>query len=275
MAAKGDNGSLTMDLFKAIQDFPCKYQYRGMVQYIRQTSKVTVKEFNNMDVSKHFWIDTHNCRCERQINKQCIFELFGAISQESAVDVRSNMIERICLDPLYYKRIGHVILGFKNEVLNEWCDVMAKQTTSADELTIFVLSKIYQRHMVIFNASKPWSTLEPDGEMLEEELFENCQIHLAYMGKDQYATLHRKPFIEQAAPPTLKSMLDPMKIRHRNKRKCQTEPMDLSLQITKSADVSLDTDNSSGNINSSQKPEEEGDHGENLLGGNENKETNG
>ena len=64
MAVKGDNGSLTMDLFKAIQDFPSKYQYRGMVQYIHQTLKVTVKEFNGMDVSKHFWIDTRNCRRE-------------------------------------------------------------------------------------------------------------------------------------------------------------------------------------------------------------------
>ena len=84
-----------MDLFKVIQDFPCKYQYRGMVQYIYQTSKVTVKGFNNMDVSKHFWIDTCNCRREQKINKQCIFELFGAISQESVVGIRCNMIERI------------------------------------------------------------------------------------------------------------------------------------------------------------------------------------
>ena len=141
------------------------------------------------------------------------------------------MVERIHLDPLYYKRIGHVILGFKNLVLNEWCDVMAKQTTSADELAIFALSKIYQRHMVIFNASKPWSTLEPDGEMLEEKLFENCQIHLTYMGKDQYATLHRKPFIELPAPSTPKSMLEPMKLRHTSKCMCQQEPMDLSLPI--------------------------------------------
>ena len=141
------------------------------------------------------------------------------------------MVERIDLDPLYYKSISHVILGFKNLVLNEWCDVIAKQTTSADELAIFALSKIYQRHTVIFNASKPWSTFEPDGEMLEEELFENCQIHFAYMGKDQYTTLHRKPFIEQAAPPTLKSMLEPMKLRHTSKRMCQQEPMDLSLPM--------------------------------------------
>ena len=107
-----------MDLFKAIQDFPSKYQYQGMVQYICQTSKLTLKEFNGMDVSKHFWIDTRNYRRERKINKQCIFELFGAISQESAVDVRSNLVERVHLDLLYYKRIGHLILGFKNLVLN-------------------------------------------------------------------------------------------------------------------------------------------------------------
>ena len=113
MEVKGDNSSLTMDLFKAIQDFHSKYQYRGIVQYIHQTSKVTVKEFNNMDVSKHFWIDTRNCRREQKINKQCIFELFSAISQESMVDVRSNMIERIRLDPLYYKCIGHMILVSK------------------------------------------------------------------------------------------------------------------------------------------------------------------
>ena len=184
-----------MDLFKAIQDFPSKYPYRGMVQYICQTSKVTVNEFKTSEISKHFWLDTRNCKRNRKINRQCIFELFGAISQESAAVVLENMIERIRLDLLYYKRIGHIIMGFKNVNLNEWCDAMSKQTTSADELAIFALSKIYQRHTVIFNTSKPWSTLEPKGEMLEEELYEHCQIHLVYMGKDQYANLQRKPFI--------------------------------------------------------------------------------
>ena len=82
MAAKGDNGSLMMDLFKAIQDFPCKYQYRGMVQYIRQTSKVTVKEFNNMDVSKHFWIDTRNCRREQKINKLHFWTIWCNLSRK-------------------------------------------------------------------------------------------------------------------------------------------------------------------------------------------------
>ena len=103
MVVKGDNGSLTMDLFKAIQDFLMKYPYRGMVQYIHQTSKITVKEFNHTDISKHFWIDTCNCKHDQKVNKQCIFELFGAICHKTAMDVRANMVERIRLDPLYYK----------------------------------------------------------------------------------------------------------------------------------------------------------------------------
>ena len=96
-------------------------------------------------------------------------------------------------------------MGFQNRTLNEWCDAMDKPTTGADELAIFALSKIYQRHTV-FNSSKPWTTLEPNAEMLEEELYGHCQIHLVYTGKHQYATLHRKPFSVQQAPPSLKSM---------------------------------------------------------------------
>ena len=115
---------------------------------------------------------------------------------------------------------------------------MENTSTGADELAIFALSKIYQRHAVIFNASKPWTMLEPDGEMLESELYKHCQVHLAYIGKHQYATLHRKPFIEASAPQSLRSMLEPMKVRKVSKRSCQQEAMDLS--VHRSADSSYD-----------------------------------
>ena len=243
-----------MDLFKAIQDFPMHYPYRGMVQYISTNSKLSVKEFNNMDVSKHFWIDTRNCRRERKINKQCIFELFGAISHETASEVRANLVERIRLDPLYYKRVGHVIMGFQNCTLNEWCNAMDKPTTGADELAIFALSKIYQRHTVIFNSSKPWTTLEPNVEMLEEELYEHCQIHLVYTGKHQYATLHRKPFSVQQAPPSLKSMQALMRVKRTSKRSCQQVALDLSLQPDRSADTSCEVEPLNSTVDTISSP---------------------
>ena len=122
---------------------------------------------------------------------------------------------------------------------------------------------------MIFNAQKPWSTLEPNGETLEEELFEHCQIHLVYIGKDQYATLHRKPFSVQNPPPSVKSMLDPMKIRKTGKLSCQQEPMDLSLHPTKSADTSFcDMDNTDNTLETSKNSEECGVSQMDLLGDN-------
>ena len=50
----------------------------------------------------------------------------------------------------------------------------------------------------------------------------------------------RKPFIEQVELPTIKSMLDPMKLRHTNKRDCHHEPMNLSIHSTRPSDVSED-----------------------------------
>ena len=97
----------------------------------------------------------------KKINKQCMFEMFGMFSNETAADVRAGMIAVIWLDLDYYKRIGHVILGFKNINILQWMDVMEKPTVATDKLAIFALSKLYGKHTVIYNKSKPWSTLDP------------------------------------------------------------------------------------------------------------------
>ena len=90
--------------------------------------------------------------------------------------------------------------------------------------------------------------MEPDGEMIQEELYKHCQVHLVYMGKDQYVTLHRKPFIEQVALPSIKSMLEPMKIRYTSRAKCQSEPIDLSVPVCTSTDVSTEVNSHENNL---------------------------
>ena len=62
---------------------------------------------------KGYWLDTRNCKRDRKVNKQCVFEMFGTFSNENTVDVRAGMLAVIRLDRDYYKKVGHVILGFK------------------------------------------------------------------------------------------------------------------------------------------------------------------
>ena len=222
--ATGDSGSIVMELYNALKTFP----FRRMVSFIRKSSSLTCKEYNNSEQSKDYWLDTRNCKHSRKVTKQCVFELFGTFSNENATDVRAGMLTVIQLDLDYYKIAGHFILGFKGIKIDQWMNVMARPDTAADELAIFALSKMYGKHTVIYNKARPCTTLDPPYPMTETELHDNCQIHLVYVGKDSYGILRRKPFIETAAPASVESMLEPMKLRKTPKNNCQSEPWDLS-----------------------------------------------
>ena len=153
------------------------------------------------------------------------------------------MLAVMCLDVNYYKKVGHIILGFKKISLEEWMLSMSMTNVAADELAIFALSKMYGKHKVIYNKARLWSTLEPPYLMSEDELHDNCQIHLVYVGKDSYGILRRKAFVETPAPVSVKTMLEPMIIKKRPKGRCQREPWDLSThRLDDSTEASYDHD---------------------------------
>ena len=138
--AASERGSFAMELYNPLRTFP----FRGMVSFIRKSSRLMRKEFNDMELSKDYWLDTRNCKRGNKINKQCMFEMFGTFSNETAADVRAGMIAVIRLDINYYKRIGHVILGFKNINLLQWMEVMGKPTVAASSIGSTLLFTISQ-----------------------------------------------------------------------------------------------------------------------------------
>ena len=85
--ATGESGSIAMELYNALKTFP----FRRMVSFIRKSSSITYKEYNNSE-SKESWLDTRNCKHGRKVNKQCVFEIFGTFSNEHAADVRAGML---------------------------------------------------------------------------------------------------------------------------------------------------------------------------------------
>ena len=111
----------------------------------------------------------------------------------------------------------------------------------------------------------------PMVKCLRKSCSNTARFTLAYTGKDQYATLHRKPFSVQNAPPSLKkkkSMLDPMKLRKTSKRSCQQEALDLSLHPSRSANTLYDTDHADIVPGTSKDTENEVNLNVSMLGDN-------
>ena len=72
-----------------------------------------------------------------------------------------------------------------------WINRMQKETTPADELALYCLSKVYNRHVKVYTSSYCWTTLQDQFTLTQEEIGNLCDVHLLYMGPSKFAEIKR------------------------------------------------------------------------------------
>ena len=68
---------------------------------------------------------------------------------------------------------------------------MQIETTPADELALYCLSKVYKRHVKVYTSSYCWTTLCDQFTLSQEEIGNLCDLHLLYMGPGKFAEIKR------------------------------------------------------------------------------------
>ena len=111
------------------------------------------------------------------------------------------MLSAISSDFNYYQTVSWLILQLHKTTLSEWCHVMRAATTPADELAIFALSKLYNRHSVVYTKDKTWSTIGTSSPMNEKDVYRQCDLKFILMGKDHYVQLIKKPSVSMPVLP--------------------------------------------------------------------------
>ena len=108
-------------------------------------------------LSKAYWIDTTRCYLNGQLNCDLLFELFGAYSGKSASEVRRDMInyaKTMKDDVMNSCHIGMRLKGFRS--LNDWIDIMERESTPGDEFCLYLLGKTYFRHLFVMTGENVW-----------------------------------------------------------------------------------------------------------------------
>ena len=80
-----------------------------------------------------------------------------------------------------------------------WINRMQNETTPADELALYCLSKVYNRHVKVYTSSYCWTTLRDQFTLSQEEIGNLYDVHLLYMGPGKFAEIKR---IRSPAPRT-------------------------------------------------------------------------
>ena len=80
--------------------------------------------------------------------------------------------------------------GFTN--LDEWIDHVEKPSSPGDEFVLYILGKMYYRHVIVMTGQNIWCTVENHHNMSFQELLDVCSVHLVYLGKHQYGVIKGK-----------------------------------------------------------------------------------
>ena len=115
--------------------------------------------------------------------------MFGAFSNETGVEVRQDILNRIKMEKELYASVGHLVLAMKGCDLDTWCEEMSDENQFPGELLIYALSRTYNRHTLVMCKHWYWSTVESNDVLNEMELFKACHVHLIYLGNGVFREL--------------------------------------------------------------------------------------
>ena len=180
------------------------------IKYLSEQVSVDTADFENMLISRQFWLDTKTCvkgygkRCK--INVSNLYEIFGAYSLDSPDIVKQNAINEISNNPTWYEKTGKTMLTMKGTTFQDWFKHMKKARTRADELMLFVLCVLYRRHCIVYTKWQPWHTVNTESKHDPNTIEEMCETKLLFLGNDLYGELHRLPMTQ--IPQTPCSLVD-------------------------------------------------------------------
>ena len=156
-----------------------------------------VSDLEKSTLSKDHWLDLPAKDSQRKGRKKCdphqVFEAFGSFSDHEPNEVREEMLSAISSDFNYYRNVSWLSLQMHKTTLSVWSNTMHEPTTPVDELAIFALSKLYQRHSVVYTKSKTWSTIRTSTPMSEKDVYMQCDLKFVLMGRGNFVQLVKKP----------------------------------------------------------------------------------
>ena len=188
-------GSLfSKDLLEALYTKP----YTGIISYLSPHDCLTVQDFNRSALASSHWLDVPLTKDGRKVSKKRdpnhVFKTFARLDDEEDHDlVRQNMIKTITSEFNWYSDLALICLQMHKISLSEWIGKMQNPKHPADELAVYVLSRMYGKHSLIYTKTKTWSTIGTSNPMEEKKVYQLCEFKFVNMGKNNLIELIRKP----------------------------------------------------------------------------------
>ena len=170
---------------------------------------VPIENFTSMEISNLFDLDTSKCFIgvkKPKFNIHCLYDIFGPYCQKDKWEVKELMRKEIEDNWRWFNRATSVCLSWKDTDLTAWFKKQRYKNAAPDEVSLYALSVLLCRHMVIYNSFHPWHTILYKPGLTADIMDEACKTKLLYVGDYLFGELHRKNITSLPAPIVLEDI---------------------------------------------------------------------
>ena len=138
-----------------------KYKYLELMCIMTRKDVTTLKEIHGVLKGTGLWVDVKRfIKSNKQFNPAGLFELFGSFSNQTAEDVHD------CLMGWIYDNYNNVKNWLKMAVLhkkidlNDWIEQMRLNTTHGDDIALYLLCHMYNKHAYVHEIWMEYLTIQ-------------------------------------------------------------------------------------------------------------------
>ena len=144
---------------------------------------ISIRTFQKQRLRPGHWVDTRRflskTKCELANG---LFEVFGDFSNEPANLVRDNLIGWIYDNFRDVGRWTKLMLKEKEQTLSEWIEHTRKETTPGDDMCLYLLARMYNKHVYVHNKLFYWCmAIHKIKSEIDLELIRDCAIELVFV----------------------------------------------------------------------------------------------
>ena len=162
---------------------PNKYKFNDIIGTTSAKNRISIRTFQKQRLRPGHWVDTRRflSKTKRKLANG-LFEVFGDFSNEPANLVQDNLMGWIYDNFRDVGRWTRLMLKEKDLTLSGWIENMWKETTPGDDMCLYLLAHMYNKHVYVHNKLFYWCTaIHKIKSEIDLELICNCAIELVFV----------------------------------------------------------------------------------------------
>ena len=159
-----------------------KYNYQDLMIALYEKDIIDLKTVHAKLGGTGVWIDTGRfSKGTRLYNPNGLFDLFGEYSGQKADEVRDLMVGWIYDNYRKVKDWTRMAMQHKDIEFDKWLLNIQKTTTHGDDIALYILSRMFNKHVFIHNSMYGWGTMPYQMEDSYTDIVNKCDLELVFL----------------------------------------------------------------------------------------------